>query len=460
MKIRLNATPLFLGIICGLIFGLTSGCRPSEVLPPGCAPEGITLTSAGASNEASSDDTPFVLNPDSLRDEVLIKNTGLMLAANNVHRAKDSVSIARGNLLPSLNLGALLYSTTQRSFVLSSVEAVLPFLVPSKWFDYYKSKHLLSAEIGSLDIMRANTFASALALYFTSLGDLGLRELLFEEATDLAEIEDFTELAFQAGVGSEEDYLRVKAQRAMAQVSASKLDELLGAEKAMIRHALRLGSEREIQIEAYSMSPSEWEFKPVQELADQALLRSLERGQLEDLEKAAKLDRWSKIFGFVSAAGLRTAPGTGGAASFSNVYASESFSIGFANVPTVHLSQRNIDEIRIRETEIPAELLEVSETNLGSLVQGAQREALAREAWDALYHVVETKRLQFLSGVGGIVPFLQARSQLRQAGIEVLRAQILLTQDRIVLHRILRTDLFEKIPSCMPSKAAATAHPA
>src|SRR4051812_45402677 len=73
----------------------------------------VILVSSGAPPVARSDDhvppaKELRLNPETLRKQLLENNLSIIQALNQVHDAKDQVSVARGNLLPSLNLGALL----------------------------------------------------------------------------------------------------------------------------------------------------------------------------------------------------------------------------------------------------------------------------------------------------------------------------------------------------------------
>ena len=70
----------------------------------------------------------FTVNSRSLQSRLLENNIDLALQLNKVYQAKDNVDRARKNLLPGVSLGGIIDSTF--SFSLSSVNMLLPFLLP------------------------------------------------------------------------------------------------------------------------------------------------------------------------------------------------------------------------------------------------------------------------------------------------------------------------------------------
>src|SRR4051812_30110387 len=74
------------------------------------------------------------INPKTLRSLIVHNNFGEMTQLNLIHQAKDTVDQARGRLLPSLNLGAIISGITAGpAFALTSISFLLPFLLPSNW---------------------------------------------------------------------------------------------------------------------------------------------------------------------------------------------------------------------------------------------------------------------------------------------------------------------------------------
>ena len=63
---------------------------------------------------------------------------------NAVRQAKHQVSIARTQLLPNLNIGAVISSGP--TFALTAIEMLLSFLMPSKWFNVGVSQNLFESE--------------------------------------------------------------------------------------------------------------------------------------------------------------------------------------------------------------------------------------------------------------------------------------------------------------------------
>ena len=118
---------------------------------------------------ASAEERVFVVNPTTIRDQLLSKNMSLMQALNNIENSKLNVSLARAKLLPSLDLGILLPTIVNPSFLLSSITFLFPFLVPSNWLIFKREKALFESDKASYLSLELNILSNALSLYYTFL---------------------------------------------------------------------------------------------------------------------------------------------------------------------------------------------------------------------------------------------------------------------------------------------------
>lgn len=442
-----------LGVILGT---LVSGCK-EIVLPQGCrlSDVGISLPHVRTTPESSSkqplvpSDTlqEIVIDPTSLQKLLFEGNTSVLTSINRIHQSKEQVNIARGNLFPSINLGSII-SMSGGGFSLSSIEFLLPFLLPSKWFDYYQVKGLLDADVIALQILKANQYASALSLYETILGDHQIAEVLQLEVQDLTEIETFAEKAYQVGVGSSDDLNMTRGQAGLVRVNFSKVKTLLAAEKAALRHALGIEIDKTLSLAAAEIPASEWEDRDLNVAIEEAKARSLETKQIQFLQTAAKNAVWSKVFGFISGSSFRASMGAPGSSVFSNLSLNDSVGIGFAYFPSIRLSQLNEGAIQIRQTEVNLEIAEILEKILITIDETNKRVEMAEQSRSAYYEAYLDRLQQYKLGLAALVPALQARVLYRTATLEAISSRVQLMLNRITLHRALLTDSFSSIQGC------------
>lgn len=418
-------------------------------------PEGCRLADFGvpSPSPSSSPSVPpasnVAIDPVSLRKILFEGNTAILTGMNRVHQSKELVNIARGNLLPSVNLGAMLSMGANGGFSLSSIEFLLPFLLPSRWFDYGQMKHLLKADIVALQVLKANQYASAFSLYEMIAGDVILLDILNLEVKDLSEIEAYVERSYQIGIASKEDYEFARGQAALARVNLSKVTNLVTTEKAALRHALGLSLETQFSLDQVEVTPSEWENREVPVAVEEAMARSLESRQMQSLAQAAKDGTWSKIFGFISTSSFRGTAIPGESSSvFSQFSLNQSIGIGFAYYPSIQLSQLNEDAIQIRQREVRLETTEIIEKILTTLSETQKRLQASQESEKAYYQAYLGKLRLYKLGLAELSTVLQSRVLYRTASVEVLNARVQVMLSRIVLHRAMLTDQFSEIQGC------------
>lgn len=388
------------------------------------------------------------IDPDMLKVLLFEGNTAVLESLNQVHQAKEAVNIARGNLLPSINLGMLIQAMASPASMAGSAEFLMPFLLPSKWFDYFQSKSLLEADKVALQLVKVNEYASTYSLYQTILSDDALANLMGEESKDLDQLADYVRRAYQLGLVSADDLNQANGRAGIAHVNWSKVQDLVHTEQAAMRHALGLDVDARISWVPSEVVPSEWEEKDLKEALAHASEQSLEATQIHHLRDAARHGTWSKIFGFLNSASVSANLGSGGGSGLGGIQWSGRMSIGFAYFPQVELSQLKEAELAIQERDIRLGITEVLEKILTSTLNAKQRLGMALDAQSSYEKVYQSFLQKYKLGLTDLTQVLLARSSLQQASVEVLGARIQVALNRISLHRSMLTGQFTTIEGC------------
>lgn len=400
---------------------------------------------------AASRGKTFVLNQASLQSQLLRSNLDLIRAMNEVHMAKDNVNIARANLLPSLNLGALL-SFSAGGFLLASIDLLVPFLLPSNWLNYSTEKAVFEAEKLSYNIIQLNVYSSAVSLYFTILADRQIQQIYQQQYHDLQDIFEMQKKRAAVGLVPISDLMQTQAQAQMAGVKASQLAEMNKQEIASVRKFLSLGLDTGIVLEDSVMADSSWEYEGMQAAANKANAVSLERAQIQHLIKAAESQKWSKVFGFMNSMSVSSRSDGVKSAGFDNMTANGSLNLSFAQFPTYELNERRIEDIRLQDKALQQENLRIIESTLGSLVEARNQVDLSTHAEIQMSQVYEMKRESYEQGVISLIEVLEARNQMADSSVAKVKSILDANLQRVVLHRTLRSAQFGTIKGCSPTR--------
>lgn len=432
------------------LFSQIAGAAPVKKAPSPKAPV------------SSAPKTPptFTLNPTSLQKQVLGSNLSILLELYKVHDAKDQVNVARGNLLPSLNLGESIAAGT--GFFMSAVDFLLPFLIPSNWNNYYSEKDLFQSEKLSYKIIELNTYSSALATYYNTLSDHHLKEVYQQEYLDLQSVFETQKRNSAIGNIPTADLLLAQAQAQAAGIKASQLQELNASEIASLRSVLNLSLDMDIALEEVNMPESTWEYQPVDAVVNQVNSVAPERTQLKYLIKSAEQQKWSRVFSFINGASLGSqtfVPGQNASFNFANMIGTGSFNFGFAQFPLISLSERNITEIQVQDRELVNENTRVIETALAALQLARQQLDMANQAAEEMAKVYAIKLNNYTLGSETFTNVVLARNQWADASVSQVKAQLDLNLQRVTLHRALLTDHFASVRGCLATEAPTEGRP-
>lgn len=392
------------------------------------------------------------LNPATIRSMLVRNNLPVLIQLSRVRQAKETVGVARGNLLPRLNLGATLSSFANGSFGISSVAFLLPFLIPENWANLRQSEALLESQKISYRLVQLNQYASAYSVYATVQGDLALREILVREYEGLLEVRDWLEQRKRfIGTVPQEDIDNADARAKLAYANISAMDELLLREKAALRNMLALDLAAEFDFQKMAVPASSLELKPLAEVVAAVQKASPESQQIYYLAQAAQSAKFAKTFGFMSGASLNVHPGDNGfvtSFSGSNLSGGAGFSIGFDYVPSIRLANENLREIQLRARELRLQQQQLVESTIGSIRETKKQLAATTEAEVLLESVYRSEFRKYTLGLSDLLHLFEAQSKVSQATAAKVKAQMDLDMLRITLHRALLTTEFSKVPGC------------
>lgn len=387
----------------------------------------------------------IVINPESIKQFILSKNVSLMVQMNQVEQAKMKVNIARGNLLPSINLGAVISSGT--TFGLSTISMLVPFLFPSNWMNLKQSFHLLNSQTKSYYIAKLNTYASAYSTYLNIVADLDLHDVLNSQYENYQQIEDFIRVGVEAGLKQPSELMQAHAQTAMAAHQVSKIDQLLKQEISLLRQMLALPLSQELVIERKHPLKSSAERWDMQSALQVSIAKSPELQQLEYLHRAAKAAKWSQAFAFLNGGGIGSSNSSANGA-WSPTQFTGSMSIGAAYYPTLQLSNLNVAQIQLQKNQTHLQHAQTVESIYSSLAEAQKQVAVTSDAEMNLREYYQTELLKLRTGLTDLLHVLSAANNLTLALTSRIRSQNDLDNQRVSLNRLLIEQEFMGIPPC------------
>lgn len=393
---------------------------------------------------------PFVLNPLSLRKELLENNFNVLYGANSVRQSRLQVDNARNALLPSLNLGFVAYGP--QGAALAAVDFLLGFLVPSKWFQLEQQKENLRAEEQAYYILKLNQYNSGLNMYYGLSSDMQLRNFLVEQINDAQELEILAEEALQEGFGTEIDLEQASAQVSQSRSDYLQVQTLLENQIAQLKMAMGFRQEQEFYIDYVELSPSKLERMTEKKAFETAFWNSPELKQVNHLLEASQKNIWSSVFGFVGQSTVSGAMGAPGSSAFDGLGGRGQLNLGFTQITQFKLAKAQRDRIAIRKRELMYDMERVVYTALRqlALAQDAVEEAqFSLEQQESIYN----KQKEFyLDGRLGFSELLQTRQRMQRAKLAEVQSRASLQILRASLLRMGRESIYYDITGCHVSK--------
>lgn len=123
---------------------------------------------------------PFQISLKDVSEKVRSNNYRVLENALRVYQAKESIAVARGNLLPRLNFWKIVMIPFDPLSAIGLIEDIAPFLVPANWFYLEEQKLFYLATQESYRALWANELMTAKSLYFHVLQDQSLLQHILE----------------------------------------------------------------------------------------------------------------------------------------------------------------------------------------------------------------------------------------------------------------------------------------
>jgi outer membrane protein TolC len=383
------------------------------------------------------------INPNTLRTYLLSSNRGVLESLNSVLAAKQNVSSKRGALLPSLNISAFI--SRFPNFASATVQVLLPFLVPSNWFNLDMSKQQLAATGYAYYLLELNNYASAVGLYETVVGDIELSKVLAQQYKILKQISDYVFNEYQIGIETAADVAQGKYQAQAALGQLQKINELIAQEQSQVRALLGLPLSVKLIFDDTHMSSIGQEQVAASTILATVNPVSAEERQFESLIAASNDNKKNAQFSFLTGAAVNY-NSIGSSAFASN--AEVTGGIGFSYIPNINIASLNTSQLRLQQSELRIQQGQTIESALASIKEDREQMASANEAVRQAQIFFNGEMAAYKLATVDLLHALQASTNLITAETTAVNVKIDLDNQRLTLLRILVAGEFAKIPTC------------
>lgn len=411
----------------------------------------VTLAAAPMSTQAIANDaTPstdkITITSENLDTVLFANNPDVIMAMNNIMKAKDQINIARAQLLPSLSLNLILAISNPPMFLLNTTSCLVPFLFPSLWFDYAASKHRFGAEVLGFHLTKLNVYSQAFALVIQVNGDELVLGAQTAHVGRLDEYVKYLQLQSDLGVVPQGEVMLAQLELGRLKTELFTLRQLVDDERAALRKLFGLKIDQEFDFAMSAVTPSTFETESPAALLPDVVARAPERLQIDQLIAAAQSEVRSAYWAWLggcqgSSTGYQTG-GNGGAFSASTGL---SINIGFGYYPRIQLAKHNVTEMVLRKQELGLELGRVVESTLADISEIKGREAESKQT-NAIAERMLADQMQLLPlGRASVRDMLQTYNSIDQAHTTLLASDTALDGHRITLKRVTLEDGFLKV---------------
>jgi outer membrane protein TolC len=386
------------------------------------------------------------INPVTLRRDILSENTDVLKALNTAYQAKAAVNIAHGNLLPSINASAVIsgIATGGASFAVSSVSILLPFLLPSNWYNLDATKSQLSASGYAYYIVELNTYANALAAYQTVQYDMALRNIYYEEYQRYLLIQNYVQIAFNIGKDIGADLERAEASTQLARGTVDNYDSAIAKEVAILRQLISRNLNAQVIVDSYHPPVSSYESRGLQSILNAVFPKSPEEQQVLSLIQASKYQTLSQAFSFLGGASLNATPSAG----FGSTSFQANGSLGFGYFANIDAKNLVTDQLYAQQKAVRLQEAATIESSVNSIqadISGVAQVTASRDNVEAAFQAFLG---QYSLGKTDLTTLIDVELQLTTSELQLAALQNDLDNQRIDLERITISNQFGKVPSC------------
>ena len=257
-----------------------------------------------AGQQAAPADEKTVLDLDEVTKRISKHNFLVKEQAIKVYQAREAIQVARGNLLPSLNVWAIGQAVIDWRMALTLGDYFLPFLIPANWSRVEEQKWIYEAAKDSYQALWANEVLAARLVYGQVLSDQKFSIQLQQELADLDRLLKWVENQERFGRVEPGSSLELQVRKQALGEDSKRLGILIQLNLAQLAYLLGIPQGKEVSLKSESlMSGAPVSLEHLDELIFKAKQECVEAQQFEKLSFAAKAARR----GFtVSALGVNT----------------------------------------------------------------------------------------------------------------------------------------------------------
>ncbi|MGZ3771892.1 MAG: TolC family protein [Bdellovibrio sp.] len=399
----------------------------------------LAQTSANAPYERQA--APLVLTPANLKDFVLSGNLSLAQAYARVQQAEDRLNKARMDLLPSINVGAVLSGPNGLG---AQAMSTLPFLLPSNWYRLSTNKDLREAEALGFKSLTMNTILTAEKNYFALIKDSEVVEILVAHRKRLIDLGlRYENRNLKEGKIDPVGMNLINGKSFSLASAVQKTQELVAVEKSAINRMLARRDDFTV-LQTHTLAT------PYDSMTDRQLWDHLvtkvppgpEMLQLQWLIKASKNTKWSQIFSFLGSAGMNSPVNNG---NFGQLSSSGTVNLGFGMIPVFSLGNHQIQEFQLQQKELIEEGWRIVQSTSATLQSAKQQVDILEQAlfdYEELYRLtvarMERGEADLMSPFGALQMILDTKLQLSEARLS-------LDQARLQIKRLMREDFFKDV---------------
>jgi hypothetical protein len=211
----------------------------------------LGFSAFGAMNVYS--ETPKEISLESVSSTVRNRNYNVLMNAMKMYQAKESISVARGNLLPKLNIWKIAEAIVDPGSLIGMIQDIAPFLVPANWFRVEQNKILYRAEMQGYRALWGNELLTAKSLYLQVLLDQALMNSIHEAVLRHQELEDIVKVREMMGSVPRGSTRAIQIRKLALESDYTEMQVLLKKERQELTFALGLSSRTPVVLRPVSL---------------------------------------------------------------------------------------------------------------------------------------------------------------------------------------------------------------
>ncbi|MBI2521876.1 MAG: TolC family protein [Bdellovibrio sp.] len=279
--------------------------------------------------------------------------------ALRVYQAKEAIQIARGNLLPRLNLwriAGVAVDAVMGNYVgaaMGIIEDITPFLVPANWFALKRAKLLYLADKEAYRALWANLVMTSKGLYFNSLLDRAVLEHVNRNIQEFEEL--FRIVSIHEILGGLRDGASREIETRILALKEDRraLEVLILEETTLLAYMMGYPSEVEVKLGPIPL-PDFSILEPLryQDFEFRAVDSSPEIREFDHLIAASNFMRKEAMYTFLGSSGMNNGPAQSGGLGFGT---GATMRVVAAQKETLKIQQRAATETLKRQLKLLVE---------------------------------------------------------------------------------------------------------